>query len=87
MVILACDRQHGLLLCAGDAGALQLLLEYCLGDVLDTDADSVAQLAGLPLLPLGDGSVGTIQHLRGGENSGTEQGVLLAPPQAGSAVT
>lgn len=46
---------------AGDGTALRLLLEYCLADVLDDDAESVRQLAYLPLLPLGDGSVGTIR--------------------------
>lgn len=45
----------------GDSAAVRLLLEYCLADVLDDDGESVRQLAYLPLLPLGDGSVGTIR--------------------------
>eukprot|EP00803_Ostreobium_quekettii_P010692 evm.model.scf_230.1 EVM.evm.TU.scf_230.1 scf_230:55-29919(-) len=34
--------------------AVQMLLEYCLSDVDTRDPDSVARLAGLPLLPLAD---------------------------------
>jgi hypothetical protein len=57
--------------------------------VLDDDADSVVQLAGLPLLPLGDGSVGTIEHLRCGKDSGTDQGapLTLHPAEVLQAVT
>ena len=64
---------------AVDKAKLQLLLEHCLGDVLDDDAESVAQLAGLPLLPLGDGSVGTIQLVPNGKRAGAEQGAGAQP--------
>ena len=59
---------------AAESRKIQLLMEYCLGDVLDDDADSVMQLVGLPLLPLGDGSVGTIQLAPSGKHAGADQG-------------
>ena len=70
---LALNARSFLIAAASDK--LQLLLEYCLGDVLDDDAESVLQLVGLPLLPLGDGSVGTIQAAApGGKHGKAEQG-------------
>ena len=51
--------------CAGSDAEAQaaapLLLQQCLEDILDDDATSVAQLAGLPLAPLADGRRGTLQ--------------------------
>lgn len=38
------------------------LLTYCLSDIDDSDEDSVKQLVGLPLVPLADGSLGTIEY-------------------------
>jgi len=60
---------------AAASDKIQLLLDYCLGDVLDDDPDSVLQLVGLPLLPLGDGSVGTMQAAApSGKHEKAEQG-------------
>jgi hypothetical protein len=56
---------HAAQWCAGSDAEAQaaapLLLQQCLEDVLDDDATSVAQLAGLPLAPLADGRRGTLQ--------------------------
>lgn len=48
-------------LCAVLAGDLRLLLDYCLGDVLDNDEESAHQLKDLKLLSLGDETVGTMR--------------------------
>ena len=71
-------------LVAAASDKLQLLLDYCLGDVLDDDAESVLQLVGLPLLPLGDGSVGTIQAAApsSGKHGKAEQGRSTAEPSS-----
>lgn len=50
--------------------AAPLLLAQCMGDVLDDDAESVAQLSGLPLAPLADGRRGTLQLASDTEPSG-----------------
>lgn len=46
-------------------GACALLL-YCIADLDDTDPDMVAQLAGLPLVPMQSGGLGTLQADGGG---------------------
>jgi hypothetical protein len=51
---------------AADAAVAARLLRYCMSDIDDGDASSVAQLAGLPLVPLVDGTLGALRHLPDG---------------------
>ena len=49
------------------------LLRYCLSDVVDDDAESVAALDGVPLVPLADGTCGVFRR------SGIDAPPLYAP--------
>lgn len=61
----AVGTTQGLGLDVSAAGACALLL-YCVADLDDTDPDMVAQLAGLPLVPMQSGGLGTLQADGGG---------------------
>ena len=54
------------------------LLRYCLADVIDDDAQSIASLADVPLVPLADGTCGVFSVLKGKQDSSS----LLYVPSA-----
>ena len=43
------------------------LLNYCMSDLIDDEPESVAQLAGLPLLPLANGTFTTFKLAPSGD--------------------
>ena len=60
------------------------LLRYAVADIVDSDAEMVSELAGLPLLPLASGGLATLQldaalhEVHGASNSGSGGRVYLA---------
>ncbi|BDA44284.1 probable Sacsin [Coccomyxa sp. Obi] len=61
-------KQAVIAACTTDIRRAAVLLAYCLQDIDDRDPDSCLELVGLPLLPLLDGTIKTMEKMTSGQH-------------------